>query len=96
MKVAVAILSVVTPAYIDLIIVGIKDNFEEEEAKGKHYTYINISSSVYDYRPGAYRISGYFRQGSNNIVEINDTMTNVERLQYGQKAAQMFIDEFEL
>lgn len=95
MKVAVAVLSVVTPAYIDLIVVGIKDNFEEKDAVGKHYTYIDISSSVYDYRPGAYRMSGYFRQGANNIVEINDSMTKVERLQYGQKVAQMFIDEFE-
>lgn len=96
MKVAVAVLNTVTPAYIELIIVGFKDNFDPKEAIGKHYTYINISSSVCDFRVGAYRMSGFFRQGADNIVEISDNTTKIERLQYGQKIAQLYIDEFEL
>lgn len=96
MKVAVAVLNTVTPAYVELIIVGFKDNFDPKEAIGKHYTYINISSSVYDFRAGAYRMSGFFRQSADNIVEISDNTTKIERLQYGQKIAQLYIDEFEL
>lgn len=93
MKYAIAVINVCTPAYVDLVVVNIIERDTEIKESKSHYCFISLDNIDYQFEKGAYRISKHFIQNENGIVRLSSKSV-IEKLQYGRKIAQMYIDEF--
>ena len=93
MKYAIAIISVCTPAYVDVVVVDVIDSDTEIKESKSHYSFMLLDNINTPIEKGAYRISKHFIQNEKGIVVLTEKSV-IEKLQYGKKVSQMYIDEW--
>lgn len=93
MKYAITIITVCTPAYVDVVVVDVIDSDVEIKESKSHYSYMLLDRIDTEIEKGAYRISKHFIQNERGIVILTKKSV-IEKLQYGRKISQMYIDEW--